>query len=327
MSIVVGYESALAYWRLVGPGFLGDSKARRKATQRARAVMESDRKPRLEGGNRRPAGCAIPVHVLVGNAASRVRSESVTSSIWGALPEKSIIEGGTDFLMSSPEFCFLQLASKMSLNELILLSFELCGTYCLVDGAPAKRRTMPLTSITALRTFAEAVPRAPGRAKALRALRYGMDGSASPMETVLAMLLCLPHALGGYGLERPKLNYRIDVSPSMRKLADRAYCECDLCWPEAALCVEYDSRLYHTDPERQESDARRRNTLASLDFTVVTVSRGQVMNGAAFNRLAHQLAKKLGKRLRYKDPDFTRRYCSLRDELIASMRASFDYVK
>ena len=147
------------------------------------------------------------------------------------------------------------------------------------------------------------------------------------METMLAMLLCLPYGLGGYGLGWPKLNYRADVPASMRKLADRTYCECDLCWPDAALCVEYDCKLYHTDPERQESDARRRNTLASLGFTVVTVSRRQVMDGGAFNRLAHQVAKKTGKRLRYEDPGFTRKHCSLRDELIALMHASFDYAE
>lgn len=327
MSIVIAYDSALAYWRLVGSGFLGDNRARQKATRQARATLESKEKPRLEGDNRRPGGCALPVHVLVSNGESRVRTKSIVSTVWSTLPEKSIIDAGQGFLMSSPEFCFLQMASRMSLVELILLCFELCGTYYLVDNAPAKRREAPLTSVAKLRAFVEAASNAPGRARALRALRYGRDGSASPMETMLAMLLCLPYGLGGYGLGWPELNYRVDVPASMRKLADRTYCECDLCWPDASLCVEYDSKLYHTDPERQESDARRRNTLVSLGFTVVTVSRRQVMDGGAFNRLAHQVAKKTGKRLRYEDPGFTRKHCFLRDELIALMHASFDYAE
>ena len=129
MSIVIAYDSALAYWRLVGSGFLGDTRARQKATRQARATLESKEKPRLEGDNRRPGGCALPVHVLVSNGESRVRTKSIVSTVWSTLPEKSIIDAGQGFLMSSPEFCFLQMASRMSLVELILLCFEFCGTY------------------------------------------------------------------------------------------------------------------------------------------------------------------------------------------------------
>ncbi len=139
------------------------------------------------------------------------------------------------------------------------------------------------------------------------------------MEAVLAMLLCLPYRRGGYGLEWPMLNYRIDVPPSKRKMADRGYCKGDLCWPERHLCLEYDSELYHADAERRDSDARRRGTLIALDYAVVTVTTGQVMDSGAFNRLAHQIAKLLGKRLRYEDPQFTRSHLALREELFAAL--------
>ena len=102
-------------------------------------------------------------------------------------------------------------------------------------------------------------------------------------------------------------------------MADRKHCVCDLCWPESKLAAEYDSELHHVDPERRESDARRRSTLITLGFTVVTVSKGQVMDSGAFNRLAHQLAKRLGKRLRYVDPGFTRAHLELRAELFEAI--------
>ena len=135
-------------------------------------------------------------------------------------------------------------------------------------------------------------------------MRYVQDGAASPMETMLAMMLCLPYGLGGYGLEKPLINHRVDVPSSSKRLADRAYCVCDLCWPEAKLCVEYDSARYHVDPDRQDSDARRRSTLIALGYTVVTVTRGQVMDAGAFNRLAHQLAKQTGKTASVQRPGF-----------------------
>ncbi len=234
---------------------------------------------------------------------------------WREVPDKSFVDLGEGFLISTPEFCFLQMAVQLSLVRLIALGYELCGTYACVEGAPAQRREGRLMSVSQLATFLGRAADVRGSKKARRALRYLLDGSASPMETVLAMMFCLPYHMGGYGLPTPKLNYCVDVPSDHRKLADRSYCVCDLCWPELRLAVEYDSSLYHLDPGRQESDARRRSTLAALDYTVVTVSKGQVFDGGAFNRLAHQLAKLLGKRLRYVDPGFTRKHLALRDEL------------
>lgn len=320
MDVVVGYESALAFWRTVGPSLLGDGKARRNATLRAQKALAAEGRPRLEGGNRRPAGCTLPVHVLVGRDAMRVRTKSVASSVCSSLPQRSVVDAGTGFLICSPEFVFLQMAASLTLVQLVQLGFELCGTYSLAENGPARTRRAPLTAVAKLKAFVEANQNVPGRVKALRALRYCMDGSASPMETTLVLLLCLPYGLGGYGIERPFLNYRIDAPLGMRKATDRSYCKADLCWPKAKLCVEYDSKEYHLEPERQESDSRRRNTLVALGFTMMVVSWGQIADSGAFNRLAQQIARKTGKRLRYKDPGFTRKHLALRDELLDPLR-------
>lgn len=319
MDLIIGYESGLQYWRTVGPRFLHGAKERRSATVRARKAMQSQEKPRLSEGNRRPAGCTLPVNALVGTASARAQTKSVLGHRWDSLPEQSMEVAGAGFFVSTPEFCFLQMASRLSLARLIQLGCELCGTYAQQDIGPATRREIPLTSVGKLRTFVEAASHAYGRANALRALCFVVDNAASPMETVLTLLLCLPYRLGGYGIGQPQLNYHVDVPSRQRKLADREYCECDLCWPGSNLVVEYDSALYHLDPERQESDARRRGTLVSLGFTVLTVSRKQVMDGGAFNRLAHQVASLTGKRLRYVDPGFTRAHLALREELFQGM--------
>lgn len=326
MEVIVGYESALDYWRCVGPQFAGNTRQRRSATNRARRVLAACEKPVLAGGNRRPGGCRLPLHVLVGSAEARVRSATISSHVCslgadadsaGKLPSLSFVRAGKDFLVASPELCFLQLATVLPVERLIQLGFEICGTYSIQPGYPAANREEALTSKARLQSFAERATDTRGRKKALRAVRYLADGSASPMETILAMLLSLPYAMGGYGIKLPQMNYRVDVPDGMRKRADRSYCFCDLCWPESRLCLEYDSALYHLDPERQESDARRRNTLVSLGFTVMTVSPHQLTDSGAFNRLAHQVADHVGKRLRYVDPGFTRSHLALRKLLFA----------
>ena len=319
MDIAIGYTSALDYWRLVGPAFLRGHQARKTATNRARKALEREEKPRLEEGNRRPGGCALPLQVLVASRKTRTVNAGIVTRTWATLPDNSLVDAGQGFFVSTPEFCFLQMANDMTLAQLIQLGMELCGTYAVVDTGPAISRKAPLTTVAKLAAFVEAASNARGRAKALRALRYILPGSASPMETVLALLFSLPYNLGGYGLPEPLLNYRVEAPSSMRKLVDRSYCLCDLCWPRAKLAVEYDSRLHHADPDRQSSDARRRATLVTLGFTVLTVLPGQVTDGAAFNRLAHQVAKLTGKRLRYHDPEFTRTHLELKRQLFANL--------
>lgn len=320
MDILVSHNSALEYWRTVDETFLGNSRSRRLATTRARRALASLEKPRLSSGNRRPAGCTLPLSVLASDARNRSQTLKISSSQWSSpLPEKSFVQAGGGLLVSTPEFVYLQMASRLSLAHLIVLAYELCGTYLQGKEGPASKRSVPLTSTSKLLTFVEKAPSTPGRKRALRALRYTLDNAASPMESILSILLCLPYALGGYALEQPKLNYRVDIPNRLRKLADREYCICDLCWPEMKLVVEYDSKLHHSDPERRESDRRRQSTLTARGFTVVSVSNTQIMDGHAFNRLSHQLARLIGKRLRYIDPDFTRKHLQLRSELFEAI--------
>lgn len=191
MDVVVGYESALAFWRTVGPSLLGDGKARRNATLRAQKALAAEGRPRLEGGNRRPAGCTLPVHVLVGRDTVRVRTKSVASSVCSSLPQRSVVDAGTGFLICSPEFVFLQMAASLTLVQLIQLGFELCGTYSLAENGPARTRRAPLTAVAKLKAFVEANQNVPGRVKALRALRYCMDGSAPPPHGNNARLVAL----------------------------------------------------------------------------------------------------------------------------------------
>ena len=314
MDVLVGYISALQYWRTVGPRFLRDRQGRRAATRRARAAIAEGERPYLPGNAGRPGGCELPVHVLVGDDDVRTTTSEVVSRTWGSLPAASELfaDAGEGFLVSLPEFCFLQVASKTSLANLIQLGFELCGIYALSKYGPASRRSAPLTSVARLKTFVEKAEGAPGRKKALRALRYVLDGSASPKETELVMLLCLPYKLGGYGIDAPRLNYHVDVPPSLRKMASKSYCECDVCWPEAKLTIEYDSLLHHSGEDAVTRDSKRSNTLIALGYTVISATNVQVSSGEDLNKLANLVAKRTGKRLRFQDPGFTHKQFELR---------------
>jgi len=206
-------------------------------------------------------------------------------------------------MVSSPEFCFLQLANQLPLPRLIQLGYELCGKYSIpVRGdlnAPEKGfyKRDSLTSVNALQAFIDRMPGINGHRMATHALRYILDGSASPMEAKLAILLTLPYKLGGFNLYLPELNYRIVPSKTVKQSASKSFYSCDLYWPDYDLAVEYDSDLCHTGSKRIASDSKKRNTLALMGISVITVTKEQIYSKTELEKVARILANHLDKRL------------------------------
>lgn len=241
-----------------------------------------------------------PLHVLVPRAGSRGSVEGVVYHAQTTrLPPGSLVRMDENTLIASPEMAFAQMATSLPPHLLAKLGYELCATYAMFPNSTALYgKPVPPTATQALMTYLTRAKGLPGATAALRALRYVADASGSPMETVLALRFCLPSRLGGYGLPLPKMNYRIDPQRNRKLSTGRRYYLCDLFWPEAGLCVEYDSDSEHTGPERIARDARRRNDLTDLGVTVIVATNQQVSSTKGFDVLAQQVAKALGRRIR-----------------------------
>ncbi len=204
-----------------------------------------------------------------------------------------------DVYVSSPEFTFLQMASKLSLTELIALGYELCGTYSLrPHPEEAPLRTEPLTTCKNLRRFIGKSSKARGQRKAERALRYIADGSHSPYETLTALFLCTPLAIGGYGLPLPQMNVVIPLTESAQTMAMRSDAVGDLVWFDGKLDIEYMGRSSHSDPAKMENDNARRNAIEASGFRLITVSSSMLKSMPRFEAMAVEAAKCLGKRIR-----------------------------
>lgn len=209
------------------------------------------------------ASFSRPVHVLVPHRDMRMAANDVRWHVWsGSLPKSGagFRRDAQDVFLASPELALLHYASHADLADAIALAFELCGTYRL-GGLLGFEKADPLTSAKRLNWFASGVQGARGAKRLRRIADRALDGSASPMETALAMLLSLPGTLGGYGLPSPRLNARIDVSSKNGLNQSKRYYVADLYWPEARFAVEYDSDRWHVGPERIGQDAARRNAL------------------------------------------------------------------
>lgn len=271
---------------------------------------------------RSPHIYTLPAHFLVPDIKTRTRIKNACCHVAPkGLPENSFIRVGEDLCVCRPEFCFVLMASSMSPVQLIELGDELCGTYRLSLQGPARCNDCPpLTNVHELKQFLDTCGNFPGIKKARYALRYITPNSASPMETILIMLLCLPFNLGGYALPLPQQNYRIDFPRRVRDLCSKNYYVCDLYWPEAKLAIEYDSDQEHTGSENITIDASKRNELSPLGITVLTVTRLHLMNPEQVERITRIIATHLGIRYREAERGNSEKRAQLRHELLSFSR-------
>jgi very-short-patch-repair endonuclease len=319
----------LEYWRLHHDAVVSDASRRKTALP----VTVPDSKLLYSAG---VDGLSLPLDILLANCDARRRKPSLRQHLHrNVTPAGSLVRINDALLVSSPEFCFLQMANELSLVELLELGYELCGSYALpatadsialatlcidADQPPlfdhGFKQRPPMTSKKKLRDFLAQTPGTKGHKLAKHALRYIVDNAASPMEAKLSILLVLPYRLGGYGFAPPELNARIVPAKSARRSASKSSYRCDLFWPDYDVAVEYDSDQFHTGPSRIASDSKRRNTLSSIGIVTITVTNQQIHSIVEFEKVARQLASSINRRLQFKNPDFFKAQQQLRRQLL-----------
>ena len=309
--LFLGYETAYWIWRKAGPlafSVLAQSRVRSLAggapsVEKIRAFRSSHPDLTLE-----------KIDVIVNRNDRRNLAGVSNHATVKSLPDRSFYQlMGEDIYVASPELCLLQLATKFSEPQVVKLAMEMCGTYAVEmlasfdsalfdlsdeDDDGGMRKRPPLTSASKLSAYAKRLYAAESRARSVHFLRYVSDGSASPRETALHMLLCMPPRFGGYGLALPELNRRIDLSLSERLMVGAHHFDCDLYWRGKQVAVEYDSKRYHTLSEKQERDAIRRNMLQYKGVQVIVATGEQVNKEGEFDKLARQIGRAINKRFR-----------------------------
>ena len=124
-----------------------------------------------------------------------------------------------------------------------------------------------------------------------RAVELAREGSRSPAETELYLLLCAPPKQGGYGLTKPELNIPFSLPTQWDALLNTPYILPDLCWPCKKLAMEYDSKRYHSLEQERDRDDDRRCALEELGFTVISLRTKRFMDPHRFDELVrHRVA-------------------------------------
>ena len=253
-----------------------------------------------------------PLHVLVptdkdSRAILNVATH-VSSFDYGELSFVRVSDG---VYVSSPELCFIQVSSSLDFHSAVKAGYMFCGTFyeerfgASKDASTSRSlgRRYPITTTRDLRRCIEQNAGLRGVSRAKGVLPYVVDGSASPRESDLAMRLMLPGSRGGFGFEGARLNWRIDYSAYARLLARSSHCVADMCWPSEKLVVEYDSDL-HLTSEYIAHDAIKRSALEEDGYKVISVTKLQLDDIGEMRKVARQVAKCLGKRLRTQSAKF-----------------------
>lgn len=289
MAIFIGHKTALAYWRT------HDRNWAQPISQAAPQENNSPYYSQIDTGILWKFGIdEKPVSILVSCKANMRKSQNLSPRIWsGKHPSRSFYKIAQGLYISTPEATFLQLGKESSLIQLITIGYELCGSYGLsAQSDSGFLRREPRSNPQLIERYLKKCDGIHGVKTAKRASSYIAKGSASPMESLLSMLLCLPPSLGGFGLPRPELNFPIETNEGgivMRR--------CDLYWPDQRFALEYDSDTFHSDASKLHLDSSRRSTLEKAGVHVVSVTKNQVFDRGQLFNLATIVSKRLGKRL------------------------------
>lgn len=261
-----------------------------------------------------------PLNLLAPSAERRSTVASVHTTVWRKeLPAGSLVKGNEYASIASPELLFVQMARELSLPELVELGMELCGTYRLACAQYDTRFDLaPLTTVLKLKQFIGRADGIPGVAQAQAALKHIAPNSASPMETVLYLLLCLPRRLGGYAFPQPTLNGEVKIKAAGKRYTLRKSSRPDLCWKSKKFDLEYQGQT-HEEVESRAEDSMRRKALEKMGYTVFELTYKELADADLFRANVRSIANALGLRIRSRgEGDFAEREERLRNTLLGS---------
>ena len=236
----------------------------------------------------RAFGPSLPFYEPIVGRANRKSAPDVRFHTYrGRFDKESFLQVNATVCMASPELAFVQMARSLLLDTLIGLGCALGGSYQYSTWAPVGFEARePLTSIKALTSYARRNGHLSGARKALRALGYVKENSASPAETKSALLMSLPCNLGGYGIRELKLNYRIDITRRSASVASKRFYVADMALPKRKIAIEYDSNLIHANARGIAADSKKRNALLLEGWTVISLTHDQLYNEVETDKVA-----------------------------------------
>lgn len=307
MKCTVGYRTATQYWRqnrTAKPVAMADREQNAFLDQMLSCGESPGKKDALKIEQILGPRIKLPIIFCVfNNMRNRDTSSAGYRRCLEHLPKQSLVLLDKDTAISSPELTFIQYAADCcDLIQAIQFGFELCGSYRFdPESRDAFRgNAAAVTTPGKIMSVCDRSEQVRGIKRARRAAKYLLSNSASPMETILVLILCLPRHMGGSGFPKPKLNYRIRRKNESKDSSGRTHYYADLCWPEQKVCLEYDSDTFHLNSDQLAADSEKRTALKEMGWTTFSLTKQEIMNPAALEETIGIMAKSLNFRQRRK---------------------------
>lgn len=261
--------------------------------------------------------------LLVGAGAHRVTPEGVRAHQCGReLPAGSLRQIGAGLYVVAPELMFVQVAQALSAPHLVAaLATELAGSYALLPAgmicckkillrgeSPFDERgylrgdgyceTLPLTTVCKLRGFVESASWVGGTKAAGRGLRAAVDGSASPLETVIDISLALPRSWGGAGCGLPGANRDVPLNDEGQRITGKGKVIADALFTSRngkRIDVEPGDKDWHSGKDAMVSDNSRRLALERQKIEVIVVPWQTFKDPHAWMHVCKRVACHLGR--------------------------------
>ena len=264
--------------------------------------------------------CGVPAReldvldVLSSQVYERGRGDDFCFHVLGGRSwEGLLVHASLDIYVVDEPLCLVQAAEWMSPAALLEYAFELCGDYEQHysergwDYVEASHRH----TAAGLAGCVEELAGMRGAKRARQALSRARDGSRSPMETALALMVVSPRSDGGLGYRGIVMNERVDVPRDLRRHYSSPYYLLDVYAPGHHAALEYDGDD-HAGLGRRTHDVDRASALAGMGIEVRNVTAQHFSRQLELHRVLTWFADRLGLRVDM-DADFQRRQNALRE--------------
>ena len=328
-TLLVGFGSALNFWRRARVAGLaaGDAGGRVLGGWR---FETGD----LAAAGLLACGCDPPLDVVVPSASMRHNCDLIRDHVWrGSVPPGGTYAVGDGIEVCSIPLALVQLAAEtQDVVGVMMLAYEMTGTYGLTPWRDSgfEERIAPLTSAAALMDYARSAMALGirGAKRAHEAFSYVTDGSASPRETDLAILMALPRRKGGFGLDGFLLNDRVGLSGMARELLGRPAIKTDFRWKREKragdVMLEYESDERHLAPQDLARDTRRREALMKAGHHVHCITNEQLKDYDHLCKLMDSIALDLRIRRGKPSPAMEVQRRELFERVVYSIGADID---
>lgn len=215
--------------------------------------------------------------------------------VFGApVPPGHLIEVAEDLLVVDEVMCFVQAGSWMSEPEQLEYGYEICARYHLNHLSTGDYIEMGQRyTVADLIAYCNENRSRQGAVRAAAVLRRVHDGSRSPMETAIAIMVVAKRSQGGLGYVKIELNHRVDVPNEFKYLAKAGYFEIDVYAPASGTGIEYNGSD-HLDKQRSASDAERMTVLSALGFRMIVLTGTQFAHQLQLHRAMNAIALAMG---------------------------------